>query len=72
VTGETRSYAENLALSLRALGYSHIQVTGYLGSVYSDYAERKLGMLGDYTGDKHKGVIVNGVVWPTYSQKSTF
>jgi hypothetical protein len=71
VEGETRSFAEKLKISLVRLGYSRIEVTGYLGSIYANYSNRRLGMV-DYTPDIHKGVIVNGVVWPTSSKKVVF
>jgi len=54
---QTKSFAERFALSMGALGYNHLQVTGYLGSVKSSYTYRY--SKGKFTDEKHKGVQVN-------------
>ena len=71
-TAAARSYAEDLKDALRALGYSHIRVTGYKGLVYADYAYRKMGVVGGYTKETSKGVVIGQQVWPSWAQKVTF
>ncbi|HBA7004285.1 TPA: hypothetical protein J1184_004831 [Escherichia coli] len=65
-------FAARLATSMKQLGYSNIQVTGYLGSVTTYYGTRQLRN-GDYTVFCHKGVTTtDGFVMPASMAKITF
>ncbi|EEJ9029295.1 hypothetical protein TL99_004537 [Salmonella enterica subsp. enterica] len=65
-------FAARLATSMRMLGYSNIQVTGYLGSVTTFYGTRQLRN-GNYTESSHKGVTTSdGFVIPASMAKVTF
>jgi len=57
-TGQAQSFAERYALEMGALGYKHLWVTGYLGSVRTNYAPRALGRGDGVTPTAHKGVEV--------------
>lgn len=70
----TRSFAEELALELRALGYPNgLRVTGYLGSVRSSYSIRQIPhQMGSYTPGHHKGVEIGGEIFPASTHKVVF
>jgi len=51
---QTQSFAERFALAMGGLGYNHLLVKGYLGSVKPSYTYRQVGV--GYTEGKHKGV----------------
>jgi hypothetical protein len=58
--GQGQSFAQRYAVAMGILEYAHLRVTGYLGSVRSDYAQRNLGT--GLTPETHKGVEINGSV----------
>jgi hypothetical protein len=57
---QAKSFAERTALSMGALGYTHLRVTGYLGAVRSDFTFRTKG--NKLTDERHKGVEIGHAI----------
>jgi len=71
--GTVVAFAQGLAQALRGLQYNNIKVTGCLGAVKASYASRQVpDSMGKYTDEKHKGVIIDGEIFPASTQKVVF
>ena len=71
--GAVLSFAQELALAMRVLGYNQIRVTGYMGNVRPSYAIRQIsGQPGNYTEGPHKGVEIGSQIFRASEHKVVF
>ncbi|HWE00359.1 MAG TPA: hypothetical protein VG345_15015 [Bryobacteraceae bacterium] len=64
--GQSASFAERLKASMRARGYVHLSVTGYHGSVYTEYSSD------GKSDEKHKITQIGANLMRASTQKVTF
>jgi hypothetical protein len=70
--GEAKSFAEKVFDAMKAIGYNHIAVTGYLGSVGGQYGRRPIGNGGERTVAKYKAVDIGQKTFRPSDYKEIF
>jgi hypothetical protein len=70
--GQAKSFAEKVFDAMKAIGYNHIAVTGYLGTVGSQYGRRPTGKGDQRTVEKYKALDIGQKTYRPSDYKEVF